>query len=439
MKPNSKIFCNSPWFELHIYWDGGLGVCCQESQRLYADNDRHRYNIMTMTLGEWYNSEPVKNMRLAMFNNTALPTCSVCYKEESVTNTSRRHKCNQKSVIFTRTAFDQSLQQSPNRHQFRYSFDFDGKTITQPVDLHVNLGNYCNLACKMCAPQASSRIAVQHVKWGLMGDSKYVGTDWTKNDLAWHRFLTDVVSMPIKNIHFMGGETLITPRFHEFLNFMIRHNRLDLNISFVTNGTIYDDEIMHKLSMFQRVGIEVSIESLTGHNSYQRQGTNTHDVLNNITRYTTWCNNQNITLTVRPAVSALTIGYYYTLLEYCLENRLLVKALIVDTPEFLQVSVLPQSVRQQYIANYVNLIDEYQLENLDLSADFNESNPHEYKRIIKTYVDQAINLLSQPDTPNQEYLQQQLVAHCSNWDNEYGYNAIALYPELRDIFEKFGY
>ena len=34
---DKNIFCNSPWYELHIYWDGSLGFCCQEAHKLYDD------------------------------------------------------------------------------------------------------------------------------------------------------------------------------------------------------------------------------------------------------------------------------------------------------------------------------------------------------------------------------------------------------------------
>ena len=91
---------------------------------------------------------------------------------------------------------------------------------------------------------------------------------------------------------------------------------MDLNLSFVTNGTVFKPELMRKLALFQRVGIEVSIETVDEHNAYQRQGTDTQQVLKNIDRYKIFCNNHNITLTVRPAVSLLTIGYFPKLLQY---------------------------------------------------------------------------------------------------------------------------
>lgn len=440
MIPNSKVFCNTPWFEVHVYWDGSLGICCQEHQTPYHDSDKGKYNIQHTSLKQWFNSDPVKNLRLRILNHRPLTDyCRACIFEEEHSNTSRRHKSNQKSVIFTRTNFSESFEQSPNYDYFKFSFDNQGETQTLPVDFHIDLGNYCNLACKMCGPKASSRIAAQHVKWGIVEDKKYIGSDWTKNDEAWNRFLLEIVQLPVKNIHFMGGETMITDRFHEFLDFMIQRRRFDISFSFVTNGTIFDQELMQKLSMFNRVGIEVSIESLTEHNAYQRQGTDTQGVLSNIEKYRQWCNNDQISLTMRPAISALTIGSYHTLIRFCLDNQYLIKSLIVTNPRFLAVDVLPKSVRDNYRKYYHSLLDEYTLNDLNVTDDFNESDPNQYRKIARTYIDQVLKLLEQPEPDDIDLLQSKLVEHCKKWDQIYRYNACELYPELKDLFLQHGY
>ena len=440
MTPNKKIFCNTPWFEAHIYWDGSLGICCQESQQLYPIEKQSEYNIKTMSLKEWFNSEPVKLLRTQMLQSVPLEHyCKICILEEKNSTTSRRHRSNQKSVIFTKSNFTDSFNQSPNYTYFDYSFKNNGQTKTLPIDLHIDLGNHCNLACKMCGPRASSRIASQHVKWNILEDKKYIGSDWTKDETTWLGFLQELQELPLKNVHFMGGETVLSSRLHEFLDYMIFKKRFDISFSFVTNGTLFDKNLIEKLSLFNRVGIEVSIETLTDHNHYQRQGTNTVTVLENIQKYKNFCDNDKISLTIRPAISALTIGTYHTLIKYCLENNFIIKALVVNYPSFLSVNVLPKCIRANYKANYTQLIKDYQLENLDTVNDFNESDPFEFKRIAKTYIEQALSLLDQDEPENITVLQKELVDHCKKWDHVYSYDALELYPELREIFIDNGY
>jgi hypothetical protein len=430
---NQKIFCNTPWYEAHIYWDGSLGICCQESRKLHSDDQK--YNIKNMTLTEWFNSEPVKSLRRQILSDTPTDICDRCYYEEDIEGTSRRHRSNQKSVIFTKEAFTESFEQSPGYAHFKLSEDTNGFTDTLPIDLHIDLGNYCNLACKMCWSGASSSIASQMVKWGNEDHRQYLGTDWTKNSEVWNRFLNELLTIPkLKNIHFMGGETILTKRFEEFVDFLILNNRFDLCMSFVTNGTTFNESLMSKLKLFTRVGIEVSIETTTVHNDYVRQGTDTIKVLANIQRYKDLCNNSAISLTLRPAISALTIGYYYTLLEYCLKNKLLIKSLLVTNPRHLSASRLPLDIRASYIGNYERILSS--LSDVDVTTDHNESDPNNYVNSIKIQVLQTITLLKSEE--QQDELSD-MIKHCRLWDDIYKLDARILYPEFKEIFDQYGY
>lgn len=438
--PNSNIFCNAPWYELHIYWDGSLGFCCQESHKMYPAEQDSIYNIKNTTICKWFDSQPMRSARMSMFGNKKNSFCSSCYAEESISGTSRRHRANQKSVIFTRTAFKESYEQSPGYSKFEPTRESLGSYDGMPVDLHIDLGNYCNLACKMCNPRASSGIAVQYVKWGIDSARQYVGTDWTRDQLVWDRTLEEISQIKnLKNIHFMGGETLLTKRFEDFVDFMLDKGRTDLNFSFVTNGTVFNETLMKKLLQFDRVGIEVSIETVTQHNSYQRQGTDTDIVIKNIKQYQQYCDNSRITITVRPAISLLTIGYYPTLLEYCLQQKLIVKSLICYNPKYYNPTVLPGEVKLQYIKKYQKFLVDHNLVDVDCSIDYNESDPNQLPRIIKNQVLQCINILSSPQPADADILLKEMVTWNKQWDQIYGYNARSLYPEFEDIFNQHGY
>ena len=432
---NAKIFCNTPWYEAHIYWDGSLGVCCQESRRLSTDPT---HNIKNISLKEWFNSQPVRQFRKDILTDTALDLCSSCMNEEAFGGYSRRHRSNQKSVIFTRTDFENSYQQSPGFPHFILSETQDGLTDTLPIDLHIDLGNYCNLACKMCWSGASSTIAVQNVKWGTSEDRQYLGNDWTKDSDVWQRFLNELLEIPkLKNIHFMGGETLLTSRLEELVDFMTLHKKYDLCFSFVTNGTIYNQNLIDKLKKFTRVGIEISIETATEHNDYIRQGTDTNLVLANIEKYKSHCDNSTISLTLRPAISALSIGYYYTILDYCLKNKLLIKNLLVTDPSYLNVNVLPLDIRRQYVPKYTEILES--LSDVNVDGDYNESDPNNYEKSIKIQATQVINLLNQPTAVDSGSLLQSMVEHCQRWDQVYKLDALTLYPELAEIFKRHDY
>jgi hypothetical protein len=385
-----------------------------------------------MSIADWFNSEPVRDFRKRILKNQKLSECSQCYAQESVGGNSRRISSNQKSVIFTQ-AFHESFAQSPGRNHF----DSSGLTSTHPIDIHVDLGNYCNLACKMCNAQASSKIAAQEVKWGIESSRQFVGSNWTNDQAVWDSFKQQLLAIPrLNNIHFMGGETLLTDRFEDLVDTLIAHKRFEVCFSFVTNGTVFKPQLLTKLLGFKRVGIEVSIETADQHNSYVRQGTNTELVLDNIARYQTQCNNSNITLTLRPAISALTIGYYGTLLQYALKQRFLIKSLLVTSPSFMNVGILPAAVKAQYLAQYTDIL--HQLDDTK-KLDYNVSDPNNYHLVIKQQAQGCINLLNLPEPSDIDQLHGQLVEHCRKWDRVYNYNARQLYPELAEIWDRYDY
>jgi hypothetical protein len=435
--PNKNIFCNTPWYELHIYWDGSLGICCQEDHKLYS-GENGQYNIATMTIQEWFNSEPVKNFRTGLLGNQRRSECTRCYAEEDHSGNSRRLKSNQKSVIFTRTAFDNSFEQSPGYQHFRLSHDRQGISDTLPIDLHIDLGNYCNLACKMCNARASSTIASQEVKWGIESSRQYLGTDWTRDQQVWDSFKKQLLALPgLNNIHLMGGETLLTNRMEDLVDTMIAHKRFDLCFSFVTNGTVFRPELIKKLQKFRRVGIEVSIETVDKHNAYQRQGTDTALVLDNIQKFLRLCDGTSVTVALRPAPSILSIGYYTGLLRYALDHRLIVKSNLCYDPRFLLVEILPDAIKKQYQQSYLSLLD--QLNDVEVDSDYNASNPNNYRLTIKEQAEMCLSVLQTPTPADSDQQLEALVRHCERWDQVYGYDARKLYPEFQEILDQYDY
>ena len=435
--PNQKIFCNTPWYELHIYHNGDLGICCQESQKLY-DEDQQQYNIANMTLMEWFNGQLANDFRQQLLGDSKSKFCTRCYQEESLGNNSRRLKSNQKSVIFTRSAFDQSWLQSPGLKHFEFSANHQGKTATVPIDLHIDLGNFCNMTCKMCRAANSSSIASQEVKWGITSSQQYLGTDWTRNTDVWNRFKQELLDLPgLNNIHFMGGETLLTDRLEDLVDWLTEHKRFDTCISFVTNGSRFKSGLMEKLSKFRRVGIEVSIENLGPRNDYIRQGFSTDQILKNILQYQSWCNGSSITVTLRPAPSLLSVGEFVHLLEYAVINKFVVKSNLVIKPKFLDIRILPDFVKQQYIPKYQAFLSQFDSDCAD--TDYNASDPNNVRLIVKEQATQCLSALQTPAPDDAEQLLAQMVEHCKRWDVVYQTNARLLYPELTEVWDKYGY
>jgi hypothetical protein len=126
-------------------------------------------------------------------------------------------------------------------------------------------------------------------------------------------------------------------------------------------------------------------------------------------------------------------------LRYCLKHQLLVKGLIVGKPDFLDARILPTTVKQLYKKRYEEFLIEFDLDKEDVTVDYNESDPHQLRRVIKNQAMQCINLLSTDTVQDHKHKLRDMVEHCRKWDSVHGYNALTLYPELADVFIEHGY
>ena len=441
MKITPEVFCNSPWYELHIFWNGDLAFCCHQLTPPYdIEQKPNPYNIKTMSIKEWYNSEPMQQARMRMFEDKQWSKCGECWLEEKLGGaSSRRHRSNQKSVIF-RQNIQQSLEQSPSYPLIESSYNNNGLTTSPPVDLHIDLGNHCNLACKMCWPGASTTIATKMKKLDIMPVDQYLKYDWTKDQDVWDRFLNELVEIPnVKHIHIMGGEPTIHPRFKQLLDYLIaNHNVQDYGFSFVTNGTKFDQSIIDRLKKFARASVEISVETAEDSNHYIRQGSVTSEVIENIKKYNA-NRADNFFVTLRPCVSALSLRDYWTLLKLALDEELMVKSRSVNEPPHLRPHVIPKAIRETYRQPYLDLLKEY---NLDLDydhIDINESHYENQRNIVVDMIKQALTYIDMPDHIDQKLQLTEMVKQMKIWDKEYTLDARTLYPELKEILDENGY
>ena len=433
---NKNIFCNVPWTNTHIYWDGSFGACCSEDHRPFSNDKTKEFNIQKMSIAEWHNSQPMKQIRKNIQSDSELSTCSGCYKEEQHNFESRRIKENFKSVIFTKQAFDKSFQQSSWHNRFTSSMEEQDQAA--PIDWHVDLGSECNLACKMCGPQASSRIFNYYKKWNIIKEGKV--ENWTSDPIAWDNFLNSIhQTVNLNRIHFMGGEPLMSQKFKSLLEYLIGIGRTNISISFVTNGTLFDQTIIDCLKKFKSADVEISLESIEDNNHYIRQGSNTNAVVavieNLISQQT-----DTFHVVLRNVPQLLNINNYHKYIKWAYEKKLSIQSIPLTYPRFLSIDVLPESLRLSFVDRYKQVIE------------YIEQNPCSHFTTIATGRDVSkldiqliaecramISLLNQPCPSDIEQLTKDLSQHLTRWDKEFGLNAYDFYAEYWEFLNDLQY
>lgn len=433
---NKNVFCNVPWTNTHIYWDGSFGSCCSEDHRPYNNGLTQEFNILKMTVADWHNGQPMKQLRKDISGDSQLSMCKICHTDEQYGFESRRIKENFKTVIFTKDAFDKSFVQS-SWHS-RFTSACNNVDQAAPIDWHVDLGSECNLACKMCNPDASSRIFNYHKKWNIIQEGKV--ENWTTNSTAWDNFLKSIDQTPnLNRLHFMGGEPMLSKRFKEALDYLIDKGRTNVSISFVTNSTIFDQALIDKLKKFKSADMEISLEAIEDNNHYLRQGSDTKTVLAIIENLISQ-QSETFHIVMRSVPQLLSINNYHKYIKWAYQKRVAIQSIPLIKPRFMSIRVLPYVLRQSFIDNYTQVIDYIkqnpcnQFATLATGRDVSKLDIQ-----LIAECNSIINLLNQPAFDDNEQLTQELAKHLIKWDHEFDLNAYDFYPEYAEFFKNIGY
>jgi MoaA/NifB/PqqE/SkfB family radical SAM enzyme len=390
----SKVFCNIPWKEVHINADGTYHTCGAQPNTITGTDYENIYNVKNMTIPEWVNSQHQKNTRLNKLNDIEEPLCSMCYYEENLGSSSKRLKENHKSGVL-QDDFNNTFKTSIDYPMFimsRYSGATDN---LRPESYHISLGNECNLACRMCSPTASSKIAVRMIQ-----DGTYKGParmNWTEDAFAWQHVVDYICTTDsLKFVHLIGGEPLMNPRFEDLIDRLLAEGKTDIYLGFTTNGTIFNESLIYKLNAFRHVDIGVSIECWGKLNDYVRQGSNAQCVLDNIDLYLKHRKEAHVYVTVRPVPSALTVHTLDELYKWCISRKLDVMTNILNWPEYQQIRHLPENIKDRLINQYRQWIHVE-----PFKGESNPRDPNRFREHIDTEIMAIIKALKQTGDPAQ--------------------------------------
>lgn len=401
----SKVFCNIPWTEVHINADGTYHSCGAQPNTISQSEDAAKYNVHSMTIDEWINSEHQRNARLNKLGGISDPLCAMCYNEDELGSSSKRVKENLKSLIHP-VKFAESFNRSPDYQAFEYTRNNGGFSTSKPNSFHLSLGNECNLACKMCTPMASSKIAVEQVRLGLYSGPARM--NWTENQKAWQHVVNYICETKnLQFVHLIGGEPLLNPKFEELIDRLLEAKKTDIYIGFTTNGTVVNIPLIEKLNAFRHVDIGVSIECMGPLNDAIRRGSNTEDVLNNIETYLKHRKESHVYVTVRPVPSALSVHTLDELYRWCVDRKVDVMTNMLTRPAFMQIQNLPEDIKHRLLVQY---------NHWHFTEPFpgpsNPRDPNRYKEHIDSEIRAIIKALQ---APSQEHYTKELYEKLSLW------------------------
>lgn len=258
--------CVLPFNSLSILSTGVLRACCGSGSGSFNANLNTSTDIL--------NYKQIVDLRKAFLNDEKPAFCNKCWKTEALGSHSDR------------TVNLQHYQKFEHPENISLNENVDYKNI-QYIDL--DLGNKCNLACRMCDPSCSTLVAGQYAKFKnptmnivnaqTMSNIGYVLSDSTKNRIL--ETLEKTVNLELLSM--IGGEPLVIDFHDEILEKIISlglAHKVSIRIS--TNLQSDIERNLKLYSHFKKIDLSVSVDGSNETYEYIRWPGKWQKIINNI-------------------------------------------------------------------------------------------------------------------------------------------------------------
>lgn len=415
-------FCSSPWFHMRITNNGGMTYC------RWADKTDTQANIQDVSPVEFFQHN-MSAIRDGMLDGTAPPGCTECHLMEQHNKVSGRQKQLLK-VGVRLEQFEKSLASSP------WASTFANLECTQlPQDWQIDLGNYCNSACVFCTPVASSRLATEWKRIGFI--DQLPQSNWTDDPALVAKFVDTIKQSPhIQYLHFIGGETLITPAFKTILEALIGAGlHRSATIGFTTNLITWDNEVVELLTQFNGVNLGMSVEAFKIVNDYVRYPATLPKVYETLDRWLEVAKEHNWLMQFRTTPTILTIGHLLSVYQYAWDHGIAVESCnFLNKPEFMRPSVLPLEYRIPIVSQLEDWIRQH---SNGSDTIVNTRDPNVAQQQVVQDLQSYVNYLK--NEPDESDRLPELVKFLKQLEAGRGNSVITYLPEYEELFRTAGY
>jgi MoaA/NifB/PqqE/SkfB family radical SAM enzyme len=265
------------------------------------------------SIKEYWNSDELKELRQSFINNEQHPGCSKCWTAE------------QKGI--------KSLRQSVNEGRFE---EFKSRTESiichePPAQIKYTVGNQCNLSCRMCVPNSSSKVKKV---WEVLNKEDNLSID----EFDWYQYVINN-HRSIKYLDITGGEPFYHKNTKKMLGFLTQSGQAkNITLFIQTNLTIMNQEIIDLLKNFKKVVLRVSIDGIGKKQEYIRPGLSWNEFEKNIDII----KKEKFDIMISPSLNVLNICNFEELEAWCDKKNVPVsQPSIVDFPKEMAPHNLP--------------------------------------------------------------------------------------------------
>lgn len=337
----TDTFCVLPWIHLYANPDGNVLPCCIGDYRLPLGN------VQQNTLGEVWNSDNFKTMRINMLQGKQCNQCTACYATEEAGGKSFRNHVNEQYKDYIPLKDTTNIDGSLDDMTLRY--------------LDVRWSNICNLKCRSCSGTFSSSWAKEDGR-----DNIYIFAGGKDNDTLYEQFEKHFDT--IEEFYFAGGEPLLMDKHYQILNYLIETGRTNVKLRYNTNLTTLkfkQTSIIDLWKKFSNVHVSISLDHYGNRAEYIREGTNWELLEKNIKLTKQEC--PNIHIGVASVISVFNVYTLPEFIDYLIQEQIINETTYTSlypiiNPEFYSFDILDDKFKKKvldklYKTNYSKQID----------------------------------------------------------------------------------
>ena len=347
---NGKHFCVLPWVHFHAWPDGKVMPCCVADSNMPVGEIKADETIIQMM-----NSEPYKEMRVAMMKDEPVAACKRCYDLELMGEWTMRQSHNKRrgldyvDYIADVTNDDGSLKE----FQMKY--------------MDIRFSNICNMKCRSCGPSCSSFWSAEFLEnrgkevfdeYFPKSNGKIVINNNDDQTLMakLKPYLDDVTE-----VYFAGGEIIITPEHYECLDYWVENGLTDqVELTYTTNFSTLSYkksvDLMKYWKQFPQLKIWASLDAHGKVAECIRSGTDWDRIVRNIREVKEQVPHAQFQIT--PTISIWNIFDFPDFWDYMVKNDFIdvetssPRFNLATNPWYANIMILPQSTKRRLAELY---------------------------------------------------------------------------------------
>lgn len=377
----SETFCVFPFFNINSNTDGSVKLCCNIRENLHIKkNNGEDFNLGKDSIEEIWNSDYINEVRRKMMFGEKVNECNDCYRHEQLSDSSSRTQSNKQYID------DIKIHQAVNSFLTKKTVP-----LSNVKSLELRLGNTCNLSCNSCWGYSSSKVNEERIRilqkensptlnsiWGIEKSVPKDINHWYKQQQ--YKNNIETVSSDLSRVYLTGGEPTLIKENRTLLQNLIEKNNTECFVSFTTNGTTADSELLNLIKNFSRNEIQISIDGVGNQANYIRYPIQWNEFESNVQKILEIKSTKIVFYTVLSAYNLFSLTEILKYVnEICKIRPVGWYPIFLDNPSFLKSSIWSTDIRLQAVTHLK--IELEKLENLKLTV-----GPEVFEKIFDYYV-----------------------------------------------------